>query len=243
MLSEVPIRSRALDRFEPIIGAQKVDQIRNAARALKARLGGRAIWTLNTTAAGGGVAEMLHPLLGYCHGLGVDIRWLVVGGRGDFFRITKRLHNALHGSTGDGSALGDAERPAYEEILDENAAELLGRVRPGDLVILHDPQTAGLIPHLDRAGAVTVWRCHIGGDLAQEEVRRGWRFLEPYLDPAHAFVFSRREYVPPFCDPARTAIIHPSIDPFSVKNQELDDDVVRAILVEAALVAGPNGHA
>lgn len=242
MLSEVPVVPRDLDRFSPLVGDERLEEIRTAARSLIERLDGRPIWTLNTTAAGGGVAEMLHPLLGYCRGLGVDARWLIVGGRDGFFRITKRLHNALHGSSGDGSDLGDAERRIYEDILAENAEDLLQVVSGGDVVILHDPQTAGLIPHLDRIGAKAIWRCHIGGELGHREVARGWRFLQPYLEPARAFVFSRREYVPPFCPPDRTVIIHPSIDPFSVKNQDLDEEVVRSILVQADLVAGPNGH-
>jgi trehalose synthase len=243
MLTEIPVRSRSLARFQPIVGDQRLEEIRAAARKLTATLGGRTIWTLNSTAAGGGVAELLHSLLGYCRGMGLEARWLVVSGRPDFFRITKRLHNALHGSAGDGSPLGKEERGVYEEVLAGNADHLESQVRRGDMVILHDPQTAGLIPRLSRLGAVVIWRCHIGGDLGSDEVRRGWRFLEPYLEPARAFVFSRREYVPPLCDSDRTVIIQPSIDPFSVKNQDLEEDVVRSILVEAALVAGPNGFA
>jgi trehalose synthase len=176
--------------------------------------------------------------------VGADARWLVIAGTPGFFRITKRLHNLLHGDPGDGAPLGAAERGTYEDVLAENAAELRALVRPGDVVLLHDPQTAGLVPALRRAGALVAWRCHIGSeDLGDAHVQRGWDFLAPYLRDAHATVFSRAQYIPECCDLERARVIRPSIDPFSAKNQDLPDDAVRAILVQAGLVEGPAGPA
>ena len=127
-------------------------------------------------------------LLAYARGAGVDARWMVLTGTPDFFHITKRLHHALHGSRGDGSPLGAAERARYDEVLRDNAEELLVSVRPGDVVLLHDPQTAGLAPALSAAGARVAWRCHVGCDTPNAEVERAWEFLAPGLSAARLTV-------------------------------------------------------
>jgi trehalose synthase len=205
-------------------------------------LRGRVVWHVNSTARGGGVAEMLGPLIGGARDAGVDARWLVIAGDPEFFAVTKRLHNSLHAHPGDGGDLGEDERGPYERVLEENAVEIEALVRPGDLVVLHDPQTAGLVPHLRRAGAMVVWRCHIGhDDLGHPLVRRGWAFLEPYVRRAHVTAFSRAAYVPPCCDSGRSRILRPAIDPFSPKNQALGTDAARAILVGVGLLEGPSG--
>jgi trehalose synthase len=108
--------------------------------------------------------------------------------------------------------------------------ELLDRVRPGDVVLLHDPQTAGLAAPLAQAGARVVWRCHIGVAWENDATRAGWEFLRPHLAAAEAYVFSRREYVPSWIPAEKVWVIPPSIDPFSPKNQDLDADTVQAIL-------------
>jgi trehalose synthase len=240
-LLEVQIAARSLDRFLPLLGEQRIYEARKVIGRAREVMQGRVFWHVNSTARGGGVAEILQSILPYARGAGIDARWLVIGGTPEFFRITKRLHNALHGSEGDGSELGEREREAYEDVLRLNAAELLEFVCPGDPVVLHDPQTAGIAPYLVRAGAIVIWRCHIGLDRPNEEVERGWSFLTPYLEPVAATVFSREEYVPRCCDHGRNVVIRPSIDPFSTKNQQLDEAEVRAILVQSGIVAGPLG--
>ena len=237
-IQDVHIAPRTPEAFAALLGSDSVGRIRDIAADLRTRLGARVIWNVNTTSAGGGVAEMLHTLLAYARGMGIDTRWVVIGGETDFFRITKRLHNALHGEVGDGSPLQSREARAYERVIEANARELIPRIKPDDVVILHDPQTAGLIPHVAATGATVIWRCHIGSDALSEESNRAWSFLEPYLSPAAAFVFSRFAYVPDSCDRGRSVIIPPTIDPFSPKNQDLDEATVRAILVRAGLVAG-----
>jgi trehalose synthase len=185
---------------------------------------------------------MMGPLIGGARDAGADARWLVVEGDEEFFRVTKRLHNMLHSAPGDGGGLGPPERRAYERVLRDNAVELQALVRPGDVVVLHDPQTAGLAPVLRRAGCIVVWRCHIGHEARDHPlVRAAWDFLEPDLRAAHATVFTRPAYVPACCE-GRARIIRPAIDPFSPKNQELTPATVRAILVHAGLVEGPDGE-
>jgi trehalose synthase len=205
------------------------------ARALPL-LEGRVVWNINSTARGGGVAEMLRSLVGYARAAGVDARWLVVGSEPDFFHVTKRLHNRLHGWPGDGGPLGDHERQVYERTSRAASERLSLLVKAGDVVLLHDPQTAGLAEPLVELGAHVIWRAHIGLDLPNEYARDAWAFLLPYVRPAHAYVFSREAYAWEGLDPARVTLIAPSIDPFSAKNQELDPDTVKAILLQATLI-------
>ena len=126
-----------------------MDRLRPEGEEFRRRLGDRVIWNVNSTATGGGVAEMLQALVGYVTDLAIDIRWLVIGGDAEFFTNTKRLHNRIHGRTGDDGPLGAAQAAHYAEVLADHTADLLSRVRPGDVVLLHDPQT---VSSASRAG-------------------------------------------------------------------------------------------
>ena len=193
-------------------------------------LAGRVVWHVNSTPRGGGVAEMLQSLLAYSRGAGVDARWVAIEGDEEFFRVTKRLHNHLHGAEGDGGDLGDAERATYESALAERGEELGELIRPGDIVYLHDPQTAGLAEPVCRRNARVVWRCHVGLDHPNRLARQAWAFLEPYVTKADAYVFSRRAFVWEGLKDEKLWLVPPSIDAFSPKNQELEPETVRAIL-------------
>jgi trehalose synthase len=151
--------------------------------------------------------------------------------------ITKRIHNQIHGETA-GGPLTEADAEHYERMLAANATELLDEIRPGDLVLLHDPQTAGLTRALVDAGARVAWRCHIGVDWQNDATRGAWAFLRPYLEAAHGFVFTRRDYVPDWIPASKVAIIPPSIDPLSPKNEPLDADTVRGILGRIGVLDG-----
>jgi trehalose synthase len=163
-LREVEVQALDAARLEPLIGPERMARYEATAEAAQAALAGRAVLNVNSTATGGGVAEMLQTLLAYARGAGVDARWLVIEGDPAFFAITKRIHNGLYGSPGDGGELGAAERRHYEWIARRNADELLALVRPGDVVLVHDPQPAGLAEAARSAGAAVVWRCHVGRD-------------------------------------------------------------------------------
>lgn len=232
MVARVP-----LDRLAAILPADRAVSLAASAERARAELGDRVVWHVNATAQGGGVAEMLQTLLAYGRGAGVENRWLVLDADPEFFRITKRLHNLLHGGPGDGGPLGSAERLHYEDVLAGNLAVLLRRVDSRDLVVLHDPQTAGLGEGLRRRGLPVVWRCHVGRDEPNECTRMGWDFLRPYLDHAHTLVFSRPVYAPDWVEDSRLIVIPPSIDPFSAKNLPLAPDVVTSILTRVGLVA------
>src|SRR6266508_2890121 len=195
-LQEVPIEALTPQRLRPIIGPERAERLEATARAARELLAGRVVRNVNSTAAGGGVAEMLRALLAYVRGAGVDAQWLVIQADADFFAITKRIHNNLYAGPGDGGPLGRDERRHYEAVLRDNASALVALVRPRDIVVLHDPQTAGLAPHLAHRGAIVLWRCHVGADVANEHVERGWAFLRPYLDHVDGFVFTRADGSP-----------------------------------------------
>lgn len=235
-LTPVQIAPLPIDRFRAVLDPEQyVDLVALAAHARKL-LAGRVVWCVNSTAHGGGVAEMLRSLLAYTRGAGVDTRWVVVEGRPAFFALTKRLHNRLHGSAGDGGPLGDAERAEYEAVTGAAAAELVALVRPGDIVILHDPQTAGLATHLRNAGVQIIWRSHIGADAPSALMREAWDFLRPYVLAADACVFSRNRFVWSGLGDVPVEIVPPSIDVFSAKNQELGEQATLAILRVAGIL-------
>jgi trehalose synthase len=222
------------ERFEALLGDryEEVDEAIDASRRL---LRGRVVWHVNSTARGGGVAELLQSLLAYARGAGVDVRWMTISGNPEFFRVTKRIHNHLHESRGDGGPLGPAEREAYEAALAEAAAELVDLVDPGDIVYIHDPQPAGLVPHIVAADVRVIWRCHIGVDNPGPIARAAWDFMRPYVADADAYVFSRERFVWEGLDEDRTWIVPPSIDAFSPKNEDLDPEAVRAIVTAIGL--------
>jgi trehalose synthase len=233
----------ALDpmRFDGLLGQARSRELAATLAASQLRLGGRTFWHLNSTSQGGGVAEILQSVLGYLVGGGIRTRWLVVDGTGEFFEVTKRIHKLLHGQPdgdGDGGFLRDADRAIYESTLATNIDPILRLVRPGDAVVLHDPQTLGLAPSLRHAGVEVIWTCHVGSDQPNEYTEAVWEFLRPYLRATAAQVFSRPQYVWDGLDDARTAVIPPCLDAFSPKNQFLDADTVDAILAAGRSPAG-----
>jgi len=242
----VPIAPRDPACFSEVLGDEVWRSLEGALRDGVARLNARAVWNVNTTAAGGGVPEMLRSLVAYARGAGADVRWAVITpppGVEEFFAVTKRIHNMLHGYPGDGLGLGRAAREAYRAALEPNALELQAVVRPGDVVILHDPQTAGLVPAMRAAGFSVIWRCHVGADAPNGEAHEVWDFLRPFVEQADRYVFSRAAHVWEGLDPARTLIVPPSIDAFSAKNQDLSARQVDAILKAAGAIAGTPGDA
>ena len=228
----------SVDRFRSVLAPEQIERFERGAQQARELLDGRVVWNVNSTARGGGVVELLLPLVAYARGAGVDARWTVIEGTPEFFTVTKRIHNRLHGAEGDGLALDEGARAIYEQVLADNLPELADRVRAEDVVILHDPQTAGLVDALRATGAAVIWRCHVGLDQPNDLAREAWAFLRPYLEDANAYVFSRESFVWEGLDRARIAVIAPTIDPFSPKNQELGRDTVRAVLQATDIVAG-----
>jgi len=239
-MQQVEINAAPLRRLEAMLSPQRAANLQATAVRARASFGDRVVWHVSATATGGGVAEMLQTLLAYAQGAGIENRWLVLDADPDFFTITKRIHNRLHGDPGDGGPLAAPERAHYAAVLAANLTEMLTRVSPGDIVLLHDPQTAGLAEGLRSNGLHVAWRCHVGRDDPTELATSAWDFLRPFLAPVESYVFSRRAYAPAWVDPDCLFVIPPSIDPFSAKNAELSSQRVEAILATVGLVSG--GH-
>jgi trehalose synthase len=240
----VPIAPRDPSGFADVLGPAAWASFCDALR--RPRLRGHTVWNVNTTAAGGGVAEMLQSLVAYARGVGADVRWAVITpppGIGEFFAVTKRIHNMLHGYPGDGLGLDRTAREVYRAALEPNALELAAMARPGDVMILHDPQTAGLVPAMRAAGLSVIWRCHVGADDPNGEAHEVWDFLRPFVEQADRYVFSRRAHVWEHLNPVRTLIVPPSIDAFSPKNQDLPGNQVEAILKAVGAIAGAPSEA
>jgi trehalose synthase len=211
-----------------------VRELREEARLHRPPLAGRTAWMLSSTAAGGGVAEMMPRLVALLGELGVDARWIVMRAQPAFFALTKRLHNLIHG-VGDPD-LGPADRELFEAVSRDCAAELAGMLSPRDLLVVHDPQPLAVGALAKRAiGVRAIWRCHIGHGEDSPQARAAWRFLQPYAAEYERAVFSAPEYFRDFLA-GRASLMHPSIDPIDHKNRDLAPTKLVGILANAGLV-------
>jgi trehalose synthase len=238
---EVPVSSMSPEKFRAVLPAEAFERFERGLEEGQRLLAGRVVWNVNSTARGGGVAELLQSLVAYARGGGFDVRWLVLEGDPDFFTVTKRIHNRLHGVVGDGGPLDDKARAIYERANANNLTWIASRVRPGDVVIVHDPQPAGLIAELHRAGTLVVWRCHVGIDHPNDLAREAWRFLLPYVSDADTYVFSRESFVWEGLDRERIMVVAPSIDVFSPKNADIEPATVLGVLRATGVVAPDPG--
>ncbi len=235
-MHEVPLTDVSLAPYGQVLGDERMARLQVGVGRLRRTLGDRTVWNINSTEAGGGVAELIAVLAPLARANGLDVRWLVVDGDPAYYAVAKRLVSRLYGIAGDAGPLGDAERQHYQRAIDANARELADRIRPGDVVVVHDAQAAGLIETARRRGATVLWRCHIGSDQANEHTRSGGVFVQPFVRPADATVFSTPGHVPPWAP--QPQIIPPSIDPCGPKNMALGAADVIAILSAAGIVVG-----
>jgi trehalose synthase len=237
-LVEIPPRPSLSDYSAVAHLAPAAEALRVRAEQVAPRLQGRTVWMVNSTAQGGGVAEMLPTMVSLLNELGIDTRWFVIQSRDqDFFRLTKRIHNLIHGS--DDPRFDDGHRATYEAVNAANARTLGEMVSPGDVLVVHDPQPMPLASMLAAEHDLrTIWRCHIGLDEENEATRGVWSFLKPYAAAYERSVFSADEYIPGYFRD-RSRLIYPAIDPLSKKNTELHLHSVVGILANAALAVGP----
>ena len=237
-LAEIPLETRHFEDLGRYLLMPMMQRVRVARQRAGELLGGRTVWMVNSTALGGGVAQLLRTLLPYWKGSGIDVRWVVLRGSAEFFRVTKRFHNHLQGQPGDGGVLGTEELTTLDRAALYHAEALASLLSPGDVVVLHDPQTAAMSVPVERAGATVIWRCHIGADHHNEYSRNAWRCLRPRLAGVRRFVFSRRTSLPEWLDGAGTSIVTPGIDPGSTKNLPMSYGAARAAVQHLGLAAG-----
>ncbi|MFE6691525.1 glycosyltransferase [Streptomyces sp. NPDC057743] len=234
-MREVDLPPVQLEPYEEAFGPARSAELASVAERVGKRLAGRTVWQLNSTAAGGGVAELLYGLGPLAGALGVGTRWLVIDGDAEFFAITKRLCLRLYGIQGDSGALGPAELAHFRAVTEANAVELARRVRPGDVVVVHDPQPVGLVRVARECGASVVWRCHIGSDRPNRHTAEGWAFLRHFLEPEDRMVFSTPRHVPGWAK--RPTVIPPSIDPCAPRNTALTDTTATTVLGAVGILA------
>jgi trehalose synthase len=116
-IRRVPVTPAAsLDDYSAVAHlAGAVAELKLEAQEVASRLSGRTVWMVSSTARGGGVAEMLPPIVSILRDLGVRVEWVVIGSTEPaFFELTKRLHNLIHGE-GDPELTG-ADRALYERV-------------------------------------------------------------------------------------------------------------------------------
>jgi trehalose synthase len=204
----VPAPPPKLEDYVPIIGQANVDELRYLAQ----RLRGKAVKMVNSTSVGGGVAEILNQLIPFMNELGISTKWEVITGGNDFFEVTKGFHNALHGGE------YNLSKEAKEIFLHYNEQNRQRMEFGEDLVVIHDPQPAGLIASKPNTRAKWIWRCHIDLSNPHPDV---WGFLRPMVARYDAAIFSSPAFARQLLIPQY--LFYPCIDALSEKNKELDE--------------------
>ncbi|AKU97259.1 Trehalose synthase [Labilithrix luteola] len=227
-----PITLEAYDREAYL--TSRVSELRAEAAKLVPRLGPRTVWMISSTSHGGGVAEMMPKLVSLLDEVGVPCRWGIIGAdRAEFFALTKRIHNMIHGQAS--GPLDAHDRALFEGVNRRNADELAKHIAPGDVIVIHDPQPLGLGAFLRREHAVRViFRSHIGIPTSPEPTREAWEFLRPYVEACDRSVFTFADYAPEYLKGHVTAM-QPGIDPWSHKNRELRPHKLMGVLCNAGL--------
>jgi trehalose synthase len=220
-MTEVQMATRIpLDDYAEVIGEGELEELRALAKPLR----GRTVEMINSTAVGGGVAEILNRLVPLAEELDLQIRWDVMTGGEDFFEVTKSFHNALHGEP------YHATRRDFEVFLAYNERNRTRLPLDSEFVVIHDPQPAALIEARKKSGNHWVWRCHI--DLSHPN-RGVWDFLETYVSKYDGAMFSSPEFARKL--PIPQYLFYPAIDPLAEKNRELEPEFIADVLSRYAI--------
>ena len=173
---------------------------------------------INSTAYGGGVAEILHSLVPLSNALGIKTERVVITPNDPrFFDVTKRIHNMLQGADGE---LSDLDFEIYFGCLDEIATEIADAGLRADVWFCHDPQLLPLGRLLDSGCAPTkLWVVHI--DLTEPNPWLMSRLL-PLTAAYHLLICSLPEYAPDQMPTGSGVFVAPpAIDPIAPKNAEM----------------------
>ena len=206
--------------YEPVVGKSYIEEL----RMLASRLSGKTVLNINSTLVGGGVAEILSRVVPLLNQLGVDVRWQIISGDPQFFKVTKRLHNALHGKA---ESISDDDFSLFLETTEQNLSQI---DLSGDILFIHDPQPVALIAKKSDIGKKWIWRCHI--DISHPD-NRVWEFVKQFVVNYDAAVLSSPNFAQQL--PIRQVFAPPSIDPLSDKSKELSAEAVNAALTKYGL--------
>jgi len=204
-----------VDDYRAIVGDEEVDELYLLAERLK----GKSVQNINSTATGGGVAEILSRMVPLLRDLGIDAHWDVIKGNEKFFTVTKEMHNALHGLN------VEVSKDDLEYFLEVNRQNQEEMDLFGDIVFIHDPQPIGLVEKREHNGNKWIWRCHI--DISEPQ-KATMDFLRGFIDRYDAAVFSAPSFARSDIA-AKQILISPSIDPLSEKNRELPEGVIDSV--------------
>ncbi len=210
--------AKALNEYAEIVGPQIIEELIRLGNELK----GLKMQQVNSARYGGGVAEMLCSVIPLERVLGLDMNWEVITGNVDFFNYTKTIHNFLQGKMGIPDLVGT------KVYWDTNKANFKLINLNADIILIHDPQPAGLIKFLDsetRKNQKWIWRCHIQLRPKDFFVTE---FLRTLIESYDATIFSSPQFLPPWKVPS--VLILPYIDPLSDKNKELTEQEIQKVL-------------
>ncbi len=198
--------------YEPIVGTHTIEELRLLANKLR----GKVIQNINSTAVGGGVAEILNRLVPLSHELGIDVKWDVIKGGEEFFQVTKKFHNALHGKP-------EEITPQMFKVFLETSQRNIDELKIyGDILFIHDPQPIALIRKKESIpNSKWIWRCHID---VSTPIKQVWDFLTPFIQQYDGAVVSAPVFSQPL--PIRQFLVAPSIDPLSDKNKDLPQETI-----------------
>jgi trehalose synthase len=216
-----------------------VDDLYLNARSTVKKLRGRTVWMINSTANGGGVAEMLPKMVSILRQLKVNAEWLVFSPKNkEFFQLTKKIHNLIHDFGTPG--FNNDETELYKATSNAAADQLERMIPPRDIIVVHDPQPLGAgAEFIRRSGIKSIWRCHIGLDKKTPNTVSAWKFLKSYTNNYDHAVFSAPEYLPSVFK-GKSSIISPAIDPLSHKNHDISSPELISILYKGGIIK--NGH-
>lgn len=208
-----------IEEYAPIVGQSEIDDL----RLLGERLKGKVIQQINSTAVGGGVAEILNRMVPLFNELGVNTHWDLIKGGDQFFEVTKKFHNVLHGRK------EEVTQKDLDIFVETGERNLLECKIYGDIVYVHDPQPIMMVRK--KKQNKWLWRCHIDVSSPHEKV---WKFLMDFIKEYDAAVFSAPAFSPRLSIPQY--LIPPSIDPLSDKNKELPPETIKAVLDKYSIV-------
>jgi trehalose synthase len=209
-----PVPPSKLKDYEPIVGRPELDELYFLAQKLQ----GKTVKMVNSTALGGGVAELLTSLVPMLNELGIKAKWEVISGKDDFFDATKAIHNALQGGE---HPLTERDKQVFNANNEENRKRL---VFEEDFIVIHDPQPVELVASKPGGHGKWIWRCHIDLSDPNPEV---WNFLKPWVEKYDATIFSSPAFARQL--PVPQFLFYPCIDPLSEKNKELDEAYVQEV--------------
>ena len=210
-----PAPTPRLDDYTAVVGEPEIREL----RALASWIEGRPVKMVNTTAVGGGVAEILNRLVPLLDELGVQTQWEILKGGEQFFAVTKAFHNALHGEPYEGAP------DWFERFLAVNEENRKRMDWDDDLVVIHDPQPLPLVLAREGRNSRWIWRCHIDLSRPNADV---WNFLRPFVEKFDAGVFSAPAFTQSL--PIPQYLFYPSIDPLADKNRELPEEYVQQVV-------------